>query len=486
MSLSTFSGHVANLVAILRAAGSARSSSIDELAAGTDPVEGSALAQALLARLAEQARLTVVTTHYPELKEWASATDGVANAATGSTRRRTRRSTASRSAGRVFARAADRRAARSRRRASSPTPARRVAPERLRIQELLAEAEAAERAAATSAPRPRRSGSRRPSCAEPCQRARGELEAEIAAVRASAAARARTCRRRGAARPRGGARGAGGAARGDPGRRGATASRGGDPAARERDRRLGAASERAATRRAGDQGARRAAAADRAACGRRSGRGAVARRPRHDRGDRGRRGRGGRAGRAPASRAARAAASVRVRAAARRSAGAGRRRRPRRRGDELDVRGQRAQEAREAVRSFVDDAALAGPPDVRVVHGRGTARFAPPSATSSTGIRSSSAARATPPTAPPSPICRLGLLDDLRGVELVRQRLEHAEPRLGHVEEALDRDRLEPGRARRGPRGRGRRPCGRRRARRARALAPRPEHARRLARPPRR
>ena len=40
--------------------------------------------------------------------------------------------------------------------------------------------------------------------------------------------------------------------------------------------------------------------------------------------------------------------------------------------DELDVRGQRAQEAREAVRSFVDDAALAGLPQVRVIHGRGT------------------------------------------------------------------------------------------------------------------
>jgi DNA mismatch repair protein MutS2 len=40
--------------------------------------------------------------------------------------------------------------------------------------------------------------------------------------------------------------------------------------------------------------------------------------------------------------------------------------------DELDVRGRRAQEAREAVRSFVDDAALAGLERVRVVHGRGT------------------------------------------------------------------------------------------------------------------
>ena len=40
--------------------------------------------------------------------------------------------------------------------------------------------------------------------------------------------------------------------------------------------------------------------------------------------------------------------------------------------DELDVRGTRAQEAREAVRSFVDDAALAGLAQVRIVHGRGT------------------------------------------------------------------------------------------------------------------
>jgi DNA mismatch repair protein MutS2 len=40
--------------------------------------------------------------------------------------------------------------------------------------------------------------------------------------------------------------------------------------------------------------------------------------------------------------------------------------------DELDVRGFRAQDAREAVRSFVDDAALAGLTTVRVVHGRGT------------------------------------------------------------------------------------------------------------------
>src|SRR4051794_7343948 len=83
MSLSTFSAHLRNIVRILEAATERSLVLLDELAAGTDPVEGSALAQALLARLARQARLTIVTTHYPELKEWASATDGVANAATG-------------------------------------------------------------------------------------------------------------------------------------------------------------------------------------------------------------------------------------------------------------------------------------------------------------------------------------------------------------------------------------------------------------------
>ena len=77
MSLSTFSGHLRNIVAILRAATARSLVLLDELAAGTDPVEGSALAQSLVARLVAQARLTVVTTHYPELKEWASATDSV-------------------------------------------------------------------------------------------------------------------------------------------------------------------------------------------------------------------------------------------------------------------------------------------------------------------------------------------------------------------------------------------------------------------------
>ena len=82
MSLSTFSGHMGNIVAILDAATGRSLVLLDELAAGTDPSEGSALAQALLERLSGQARLTVVTTHYAELKEWASSSDGAANAAT--------------------------------------------------------------------------------------------------------------------------------------------------------------------------------------------------------------------------------------------------------------------------------------------------------------------------------------------------------------------------------------------------------------------
>ena len=64
MSLSTFSGHVRTLVAILASATERSLVLLDEVAAGTDPEEGSALAQALVERLAGQARLTVVTTHY--------------------------------------------------------------------------------------------------------------------------------------------------------------------------------------------------------------------------------------------------------------------------------------------------------------------------------------------------------------------------------------------------------------------------------------
>ena len=146
MSLSTFSGHIENVRAILRAATGRSLVLVDELASGTDPVEGSALAQALLGRLAGQARLTAVTTHYPELKEWASATDGAANAATGLDPE-TYEPLYRIALGRPGTSHALQTAERLGLDEAVVADARgRVAPERLRIAELLAETEAAERA----------------------------------------------------------------------------------------------------------------------------------------------------------------------------------------------------------------------------------------------------------------------------------------------------------------------------------------------------
>ena len=83
MSLSTFSGHVRNLVAILTAATERSLVLLDEVAAGTDPVEGSALAQALLERLAAQARLTRRDDALRRAEGVGEHDRGVANAATG-------------------------------------------------------------------------------------------------------------------------------------------------------------------------------------------------------------------------------------------------------------------------------------------------------------------------------------------------------------------------------------------------------------------
>ncbi|MFL5955759.1 MAG: endonuclease MutS2 [Gaiellaceae bacterium] len=147
MSLSTFSGHLRTLVTILGSASERSLVLLDEVAAGTDPEEGSALAQALVARLARQARLTVVTTHYPELKEWASATDDVANAATSfdpDTGRPLYRVDLGRPGVSHALRIAERLGLDS---AVVEDARSRVAPERLRTAELLAEAQAAEREA---------------------------------------------------------------------------------------------------------------------------------------------------------------------------------------------------------------------------------------------------------------------------------------------------------------------------------------------------
>ncbi len=79
-SLSTFSGHITNIIRILKRAGRQSLVILDELGAGTDPQEGAALARALLTHLLERGITTLVTTHHPELKAFAHATPGVVNA----------------------------------------------------------------------------------------------------------------------------------------------------------------------------------------------------------------------------------------------------------------------------------------------------------------------------------------------------------------------------------------------------------------------
>jgi DNA mismatch repair protein MutS2 len=360
MSLSTFSGHVRTLVAILESATDRSLVLLDEVAAGTDPEEGSALAQALVERLAGQARLTVVTTHYAELKEWASARAGVANAATGFdveadsplyrlTIGRPGTSHALRIAERLGLDRGVVDAARS-----------RVAPERLRAAELVAEAETAERAASE----------RRAEVEEAARRVtarEAELERELERVRASAE-HARKEAVAAVERELAEAREEIAALRGDV-REARRARRDAD-----QDRALGAATERAAradlvlSRHKGepleataplaegdpveapDVGVRGTIAAIRGdeaevvgAAGQRVRIPLARLRPSRER--------------APEERAP----VVQVRAAARSDVS-----------DQVDVRGRPAHEARLEARRLVDEAALAGLREVRVVHGRGT------------------------------------------------------------------------------------------------------------------
>jgi len=79
-SLSTFSGHITNIIRLLGQADRRSLVILDELGAGTDPQEGAALARALLTHLLERSITTLVTTHHPELKAFAHGTPGATNA----------------------------------------------------------------------------------------------------------------------------------------------------------------------------------------------------------------------------------------------------------------------------------------------------------------------------------------------------------------------------------------------------------------------
>lgn len=79
-SLSTFSGHITNIIQILKKADNRSLVLLDELGAGTDPQEGAALAMSIVQDMLNHRITCMVATHYPELKSFAHNTGGVMNA----------------------------------------------------------------------------------------------------------------------------------------------------------------------------------------------------------------------------------------------------------------------------------------------------------------------------------------------------------------------------------------------------------------------
>lgn len=373
MSLSTFSGHLTNIVRILSAATGRSLVLLDELAAGTDPSEGSALAQALLERLSRQARLTVVTTHYAELKEWASSTEDASNAATAydvETDTPLYRVALGRAGTSHALRVAEHLGLDP---AVVADARERVVPALLRAAELLAEAEDAERRAREEREAAAGERAEAEQLAEQGRRLLAERDAEIERIRASAEAE-RAAARGLAEQELAEARAELKALRDEirAARKAERERRRATPAAeRTRDRRLGTATDRA---RRADNALRALdepvpllaplAAGDPVEARDLGVRGTIA----SIEGDEaevlvqgGARVRMPLARLRPSAEAPVPEPAVKVVAAARSDVS-----------DQLDVRGMRADEAREAVRAFVDDAALAGLQEVTVVHGKGT------------------------------------------------------------------------------------------------------------------
>ncbi len=381
MSLSTFSAHLRNLIGILDRATPESLVLLDEIAAGTDPVEGAALAEALLEQLAGQARLTVTTSHFAELKEWASAARGATNAATGIDPE-TNEPLYTVVLGRPGTSHALQTAERLGLPAHIVAAAReRIAPERLQVAELVAEAETAAREAQEE--RTAAVVERRDAEAErlKAQRAAEGLQDEIEQVRSSVAAE----RQRALARAEAELTGVRAeleelraeirAARKLERERGRASTPAAQKKEAERDRRLGTASDRAvrvsrSLDRLDEPLAPTAplAAGDPVVAPELGVRGTIAEIVADEATVLGR---GGLRIRVPLERlrpdrdAASASRSdepaVTVRAMIQNDLP-----------DEIDLRGRTAQEAREAVRDLVDAAALAGRPEVRVIHGRGT------------------------------------------------------------------------------------------------------------------